>query len=151
VPVGRVDGRIGAEDDLTHQASQGGEGQLAGVLGVGVSLEDLVERGVADGPGDGGPDHHGDRGLIEEALQDLVHNHVLASWVCGNPIVARHWTRHESTLKGVGSRPLAPVRLPPGAFEADSKTRLAGAALSAMSLSPTLLSSDRWPPRPRCS
>src|SRR5262249_12662319 len=105
VPVGRVDGGVGAEDDLGHQPGQGREGQLAGVLGVGVSLEDLVERGVADGPGDGGPDHDGDRGLIEEALQDLVHSHVLASWGYGTPIVARHWTRHESTLKGVGSRP----------------------------------------------
>ena len=87
--VGRVDGGVGAEDDLGHQPGQGAEGELPGVLGAGVSLEDVVQGGVAEGPGEGGPDHDGYGSPIEKPLKDLVHHRVLASWEYGTPRIAR--------------------------------------------------------------
>lgn len=66
--VGGVDRGIGAEDDLGHQPGQSAEGEVPGVLAAGMSLEEVVEGGVAEGSSDGGTDEDCDRALVEELL-----------------------------------------------------------------------------------
>jgi hypothetical protein len=71
--VGGVDGRLGGEDDLSHELDQGAEGQLLGVLGGSHPIEEGIEGAVGESVRQHGADHHRHRRLVEESLQDVVH------------------------------------------------------------------------------
>src|SRR3954464_13195576 len=74
-PVGGVNGRLNAEDDLAHQLDQGGEEQLVGILvlsGLGEDGIDVlrVQEALQDGAG-----HDTDGPLLQKRLKHRIKKH----------------------------------------------------------------------------
>ena len=77
--VGGTDAALHVGDHQAHQVYHGGEEQAAGVLGLGVLLEQLVERSGRQGVLDGSAGHDAEGTLGEERGEDLVQQHGLPS------------------------------------------------------------------------
>jgi hypothetical protein len=54
-----------------------------------MAIEEVIEGGVAEGAGEGGLDHDGDGGLVEELLKDLIQHRGTISLGCETPRILR--------------------------------------------------------------
>src|SRR5205814_4988825 len=73
--VGGIDRGSDAADDQAHEIDDAGEEQSPGVLLLGVVFEQLVDGRRWQGVLQNGLDHDGNRGILNEPLEDIAEDH----------------------------------------------------------------------------